>query len=623
MKKQASSPNWIKVNCGELCKSDICNATELNLLSDDIQGLKKNVVINFAKFVMQPQRLPSRMVDLLYIAANVFCADRMVFRGERKSVSNSSWARSFEFNIPISDYRFWNQARMKDCLSEMLRFMTGDRDYRFAFRKAKGLVAVEDEPQETLFKSEADYINDEADVVLFSGGLDSLAGVVERLNSTDNKIVLVSHKSNAGVVHTQNQLICELQRKYGSRIIPYGFECHNARVQSIEETQRTRMFLFSAIAYAIALCSGNKDIYIFENGVTSINYAVQVDTINARASRTTHPKTIELLQRFYAMIDNSIKINTPYYNKTKAEVTYIIKKYGEEDLISSTVSCSSTRKLRGKMSHCGVCSQCIDRRFALFSMDMQEYDDDYYDSNFIVDENDNETKQRLYDLLFFSSSELGGSSDELLRKNPKQLLDLINYWPLTNKEDAKEEIYNLLVRYGETVFRAAQRMQTQYEDLRKKNNEGSLLQMLSDRTYFKAPVRIKVEEIDKILCDGIPIMFRDGSPQNENELNNKIQAIIQSAAGNFSREYPVLRFGISSYRADLGQDAFVIESKYLRGGTTPSKASEAIAADIIKIPEEIGVMFVVYDPQRSIVQDNDFISGFESKRGNCFVRIYR
>ena len=82
-------------------------------------------------------------------------------------------------------------------------------------------------------------------------------------------------------------------------------------------------------------------------------------------------------------------------------------------------------------------------------------------------------------------------------------------------------------------------------------------------------------------------------------------------------------FGLSAYRADQAQGNLIIESKYIRCKTTPSVASEGIAADITKIPDGYGILFVVYDPEGCIVDVEQFISAFEAKRRDCYVRVYR
>jgi hypothetical protein len=147
--------------------------------------------------------------------------------------------------------------------------------------------------------------------------------------------------------------------------------------------------------------------------------------------------------------------------------------------------------------------------------------------------------------------------------------------------------------------------------------------MLSSHEYLNTPTQIRVNEIENILKTSIPQVFYTLLPKDENDFNNKIKALLMAAGSSFSREYPVLKFGISSYRADLSEDALIIESKYLRGKTPPSVATEAIAADITKIPNGLSVLFIVYDPERKISEDITFISSFEEKRQFCFVRIFR
>jgi hypothetical protein len=147
--------------------------------------------------------------------------------------------------------------------------------------------------------------------------------------------------------------------------------------------------------------------------------------------------------------------------------------------------------------------------------------------------------------------------------------------------------------------------------------------MLSSKDYLKTPTRIRADEIDKILRTSIPQAFHTEKPKNEDDFNDTVKALLDAAGNSFTREYPVLRFGITSYRADLAEDSLIIESKYLRGKTPPSVATEGISADLVKIPDGVGLMFVVYDPERKITSDDDFIKGFQDRRQDCYVRIFR
>jgi len=324
-------PDVIRVNCGELYNTRDCTASEINLLHRDIGDITSNITIGYAKFVKDADELPERILDLLQIAAYVFCGDRMANRGSRKSVNNESWARSFEFHIPVLDLDFWANDKAKKALKDALAFMTGDRSYNFIFSQSDKNPAEIINKQLSLFTGEYKSIDEaeNTDIMLFSGGLDSLAGAVQRLNEhTDRSLCVVSHKSNKTVTHTQKVLIDELNKQYGNRMKQYSFECCNHDgLKSKDETQRTRIFLFSAIAFSLCHCYGKNSFYVYENGITSMNLSKQADVINGRASRTTHPKTLGLLRKFYKLLNPSFDIIAPYYNQTKAEIMQVFSKY--------------------------------------------------------------------------------------------------------------------------------------------------------------------------------------------------------------------------------------------------------------------------------------------------------
>ncbi len=623
------APKIIQVFCGEMCSSTECTAEKINLLHIPQDDLLPNINIGYERFLENPDELPIRILDLLQIAAYVFCADRMADRGERDSISYESWARSFQFHIPVLDYEFWNNKKTKERLNAALSFMTGDRNYSFIFSRTSRNPAEPESKQLSLFSGVYSGIDatSSTDIMLFSGGLDSLAGAVQRLNENpDRTLCVVSHKSNKNVTHTQDVLISKLKEKYSGRIKKYGFECCNRNgLKSRDETQRTRIFMFSAIAFSICSYLGKHEFFVYENGITSMNLSKQVDVINARASRTTHPKTLALLRHFYQLFDPSFNIIAPYYCMTKAEILEVFKRYGEESLIASSVSCSSTRRKAGQVPHCGCCSQCIDRRFSVFAAGLSDYDA-LYAQDFITafpNDDHDETKQRIYSTLRLANLEDISTPEDFLSKYPNELMDLIEFWPgLNNQEDKLNEIFDLVCRYGKSVMNAATLMRNKFDDISHQLNQNSMLGIIASRGYLRTPCSIRVEELDELFKRAFPVMFQREKPTNENDFNDKVEAILKSQ-GTFTRECPSLIFGVSSYRADHAQGNLIIESKFIRKGTPPSKVTEGIAADITKIPMEYGIMFVVYDPNGEITDAETFINSFQSKRNDCFVRIYK
>ena len=449
----------VSVFCGELCSSSICDSAELNILNKQVNELLPNVTIDFDKFIENPHSLPLRNIDLLLIASYVYCADRLSHRGERDSIDNTSWAHTFNFHIPVFDLDFWTNPKVQIQMGEALKFMTGDRSYTFHFTQATQRPYQDDAIQMNLFGN-ASVSLDEAentDVLLFSGGLDSLAGVVERLhNLPERKLCLVSHRSNNVTMKMQDALVQYLKEHYKNRIIHYGFKCRQkSAAPSREETQRTRMFLFSSIAFVLSSCYGKKEFYIYENGITSINLPKQGDVFNARASRTTHPKTIGLLKTFFKQFDSDFELLAPYLHKTKADIFSILADAGEKSIITSSVSCSSTRN-KPEIPHCDHCFQCVDRIFAAYASGLSEYDVTY-DKNFISQIEDGEAKQRVSNTLRLALSEISKGKDYFLQRFPDEIMDIIPYWPSDDPDDALDEIYSLFCEFGDSIFEIRKR----------------------------------------------------------------------------------------------------------------------------------------------------------------------
>jgi hypothetical protein len=71
----------------------------------------------------------------------------------------------------------------------------------------------------------------------------------------------------------------------------------------------------------------------------------------------------DLTEFLTALIGHPMSVENPYLWKTKAEVVEVIRAAGHGDLAKYTVSCSRVHEMTRLHTHCGRCSQCLDRRF--------------------------------------------------------------------------------------------------------------------------------------------------------------------------------------------------------------------------------------------------------------------
>src|SRR3954452_16631211 len=69
-----------------------------------------------------------------------------------------------------------------------------------------------------------------------------------------------------------------------------------------------------------------------------------------------------------------VNVANPFVWLTKAEVVARIAAHGFADLIRDTRSCTRVHEMTRLHPHCGQCSQCLDRRFAILEAG-QEYED--------------------------------------------------------------------------------------------------------------------------------------------------------------------------------------------------------------------------------------------------------
>jgi 7-cyano-7-deazaguanine synthase in queuosine biosynthesis len=448
------------------------------------EGRNKNVNIDLKDFGTSVYKLSKRVKDLLEIAGYIFAADRESSRGKSDNVEYHSWSRTFHIHIKVRDYKFWNRPEVQYLLNDILCFITGDKEYKFTFYQGQP-----DFPT-NLFDNDKFALDTKKKltIALFSGGLDSLAGIIERLETTKDKICLISHQSGQpSVKKTQNNLYEAINTLYPNRSKHYKFHCGLSHIKSIDETQRTRSFLFTAMAFAIAHTYKQDRIYVYENGITSLNFAKTQDMMNSRASRTTHPKTIALLEKFYILFGGKkIKIEHPYLFSTKTDIVKIIKKYKRVKLLDSAVSCSSTRNRPENHTHCGVCSQCIDRRFAVYSSEVEKNDENgIYSFDFLKEALEEPfVVKALNDYIRLAQNFAEENEDTFYMKRADQIAEIDEYIDGEKEGDRVKKLFDLCKNHSKDIEYSLQRMTTMYFRPFSKDKTKSFYNLiLRPRTY--------------------------------------------------------------------------------------------------------------------------------------------
>jgi len=280
-----------------------------------------------------PYWYSQQALDLLYISLGVFAADRLCLRNN----AVDGWSRKFKIYIPVLEYNMWKQAEKN--LEEMLNFLSGDK-WTFVFRKREW-TENEKYKYEKWEKSK-EKVKDYEQLCMFSGGLDSFIGAIDLLESENKKTLFVSHYGGGkGTKEFQDILKEKFISHYSLEL--RDFHQYYAKVVSgMEDTTRTRSFMFFSHAIAVASClKKTVDLIIPENGFISLNIPSTFSRMGTSSTRTTHPHYMALFQKLLEIIDIPVRLVNPYQFKTKGEMLLECRNQTfVKNNLENTMSCS-------------------------------------------------------------------------------------------------------------------------------------------------------------------------------------------------------------------------------------------------------------------------------------------
>ncbi len=293
--------------------------------------------------------------DLLHVAAAVFAADRAVERGEREG-----YQRSVQLTVPVVN--IGRLLPLQGLIERVLRALSNDA-WEVRFQQAPGDLStfVPAQPQP-------------GRVLLFSGGLDSLAGAIA-MSRDGLACTLVSHV-------THNQTVRTAQANLASRLGEVGLDfprfsffvsskqtCAEGSRHDAEESQRTRSFVFLLLAAIVASRRGHEEIVmIAENGQMAIHLPLNGARLGGFSTHTAHPEVLGLMEEVISGIwERDFRIVNPFVYRTKAEVVRLVLETIPA-AIPESVSCWRSARLPSGCLHCGECVPCYVRRIALESL---------------------------------------------------------------------------------------------------------------------------------------------------------------------------------------------------------------------------------------------------------------
>ena len=324
----------------------------------------------------------SRSLDLMCIAAGCYALDRAVKR--QNSPANERGIRKLRVCFAVLDWHYWKGAEAANRITEILIFLTGDNWLISFKRSAAAMRSVQ-----AIFN--LNWQNPPRRVALYSGGLDSAAGLANRFRDgiTDYLLLTIGHQSAirrdsfAQVKSLQNLFPNQGSVAHASLLVRLEGGVSKL-LRNQEKSQRARGFLFCAAAAIVASACNIEVIEIFENGAGAINLPLMEGMLrDGLATRGAHPGFLAKMSVLVSdLLGTKLRFVLPFSGLTKAEM--IRKLIDDQRLVvwaQSSRSCVHTSLRTANIRHCGTCPACIERRQAFAAAgvkDLSAYEKDVF-----------------------------------------------------------------------------------------------------------------------------------------------------------------------------------------------------------------------------------------------------
>ncbi|MCK4664808.1 MAG: hypothetical protein KAT68_18195 [Bacteroidales bacterium] len=334
----------------------------------------KRIVLGLRELFKYFNDKNSKVFDLLIISAVIYNLDKFL---ERKRFSIEGWTREISVNIPVFNLEIWNENKAN--LVKAINFLSGDlwnitfeqSQMRFKYRYSR----------RNRYRC-LQRIRDISKFTLFSGGMDSLIGMIDLIhNNPDDKLCLISHY-DSGKERTDQDAIKSLLENYNNYFnfqIKCGFGKIN-KSKNTEQSTRSRSLIFLGIGiYITNNLNTQAELIIPENGTISLNYPLSPSRRGSCSTRTTHPTFIKYMNELLVSLGLENRIINPYQFKTKGEM---IRDCSDNTLFNTLWQSSNSCGKRAhkyywavrSASHCGYCMPCIYRKIALHFSEINNTD---------------------------------------------------------------------------------------------------------------------------------------------------------------------------------------------------------------------------------------------------------
>lgn len=313
----------------------------------NLNMLYKKVIHKFPIDDSNPEHL--KIVDFITVMGSIYITD--ILSTKRKNI---------KLCIPVYHLDIWNS--LQSNVQNLAQWVSGE-SFSISFKTTENYISP-------LTNQSMLDLPSHLPVTLHSGGLDSLTGAYYNFKQNIKSDYLGF--INKSEEKTHQNLIGD----FLTEIFTFNPEIVLIKkpvVRMEHPTQATRSLMYFACAVGKAFFNRSNLVYLYENGVLSLN----PNPTNRFVTRTTHPKTIKDFNTLLELLNIDIKLKHPFIFDTKGKrINDMDNQFKNQ--ITNTFTCGSGRLAMAKHTgQCGVCIPCLLRKISLAAYDNEEYDTTY------------------------------------------------------------------------------------------------------------------------------------------------------------------------------------------------------------------------------------------------------
>lgn len=301
-------------------------------------------------------RVSAEVADLIDIAVAVYTADRLSKRHREQPCH-------IQLVVPVRCPEIFNRAPIIEELQDVLYGFTEDHWY-FSFTKRIAYGRWSELQMSMILPDEP---NRYTEIALWSGGLDSLAGLYNRLfTNAQASYVLLGTGGSTYIQGVQQRVANSVNKGFphSTQLVQIPIQLSRTADLPTNRDMRTRGFIFMLLGAACASLYSQDRLHIYENGVGAINLPFRASEVGLDHARSVHPISLLKMGKLVSSIlGRTFTFENPFLFCTKAQMCEIFPRTGTTSLIAHTMTCD--RRHRQKTPQCGWCSSCLLRRQAL------------------------------------------------------------------------------------------------------------------------------------------------------------------------------------------------------------------------------------------------------------------